>query len=672
MYLSINHRRFALASILMLWLLPIAAPAPAVAASNGFTQEQTSNDSCMAGGDCFPADGRGLTPESAGPRPLVVAGLLDDLAPSRSTEKPGGDAANPFLPPDQAFVLSVDVQKNGAIRAHWTIADGYYLYRDKFKFAVDNQSDTRLEAARIPRGKTKHDETFGDTEVFYHKVDISVPYVRPTPGNMNVMVAITYQGCADAGFCYPPITKQVNLELQEAQPSVGTITGNFAAPSASEQDRIAQSLFGASLLTTVASFFGFGLLLAFTPCVFPMVPILSGIIVGQADQINTRRAFRLTLVYVLAMAVTYTLAGIAAGKFGQNLQAAFQNPWVISAFSLLFVALALSMFGLYELQLPQRLQTRISELSNHQRSGSYAGVAVMGLLSALIVGPCIAAPLAGALIYIGQSGDAVRGGIALFSLSMGMGLPLMIIGTSAGKLLPRAGPWMVAIKAICGVILLGVAIWLLARIVAPAVTMFLWSVLLMICSVYMGVFNRLQDAASGWQKLRKGASVVLFVYGTLIMVGASTGGTDVLRPLENAAFMAEKSGESRPQFAAKPAFQRVKGLEQLNREIQHAASLGKPVMLDFYADWCVSCKELEAKTFSDSGVLALLDKFVVLQADVTENDASDQELLKSFGLFGPPSILFFSRDGEENPRMRLVGFIDTDAFRSHLQTALKL
>jgi thiol:disulfide interchange protein DsbD len=438
-----------------------------------------------------------------------------------------------------------------------------------------------------------------------------------------------------------------------------------AEPMVSEQDRIAEVLKGGNLWLIVAAFFGFGLLLALTPCVFPMIPILSGIIAGQGPNITTRKAFTLSVVYVLAMALTYTVAGVLAGLFGANLQAAFQNPWILSLFALVFVALALSMFGFYELQLPSSLQSKLAEMSNKQEGGTLIGVAIMGLLSALIVGPCVAPPLFGALIYISQTGDAVLGGIALFALSLGMGAPLIAIGTSAGKLLPRAGAWMDAVKAVFGVLLLAVGILLLERILPAAVAMLLWGLLLICSAVYMGALTQLPAGASGWGKLWKGLGVFLLIYGALMVVGAAAGGKDTIQPLRG--LMVGGAGGAAAEHAA---FKRVKTVADLDRELAAAASAGKPVMLDFYADWCVSCKEMERYTFSDQTVIQEMGRFVLLQADVTANDAADQALMQGrFGIPGPPAMLFFDTAGSELRNFRLVGFKPAAEFAEHLRRA---
>ncbi len=499
----------------------------------------------------------------------------------------------------------------------------------------------------------------------------------------SVKLQATYQGCAEAGICYPPITRTVAVLLPAAGAgTAGAQPGVAAAPIAapareeasgapiSEQDRLARTLLESPLWLSMGLFFGLGVLLAFTPCVFPMIPILSSIIVGQGSALTTRRAFTLSLVYVLAVAVTYTAAGVFAGLFGENLQAVFQNPWILTAFAAVFVLLALSMFGFYELQMPSALQSKLTEVSNRQRGGTLAGVAVMGLLSALIVGPCVAAPLAGALLVIGQTGDATLGGLALFSMSLGMGFPLLVIGTSAGKLLPRAGAWMDAVKAVFGVLLLAVAIWMLERILPPALSMTLWAVLLIVSGIYMGAMTQLRPDASGWSKLWKGLGLVGVIYGALLLAGASIGGGDLLQPLRGTLVAQGPGAGGDAGFERGLPFRQVKGVEGLDRAL--AAATGRPVMLDFYADWCVSCREMEKYTFSDPNVRQALSQTVLLQTDVTPNDPEDRALLKRFGLFGPPAILFFSPEGQERRAYRVVGFMEAPKFHAHVRQALGL
>lgn len=569
-----------------------------------------------------------------------------------------------FLKPDEAFIFSAEVIDGNNLRFSWNIADGYYLYREKFSFALTNGDGVQLAQAAFPAGKEKIDEAFGKMEVYYHEVEALVPLLRTNLSATDIKVKVDYQGCADAGFCYPPMDKTVKLSLPSGKPGNGVAMGASGPGVAmSEQDSIAQSLANDSLFWVILTFFGFGLLLSLTPCVFPMVPILSSIIVGQGESITARKGFVLSLVYVLAMALTYTVAGVIAGLFGSNLQAAFQEPWILISFSVVFVLLSLSMFGFYELQIPASWQAKLSEISNSQQGGTLTGVAIMGLLSALIVGPCVAAPLMGALIYIGQTGDAVLGGVALFALSMGMGAPLILIGASAGKLLPRAGVWMEAVKAVFGVMLLAVAIWMLERILPQAVTLFLWGLLLIIPAIYMGAMEHLHDGSSGWKRLWKGLGIVMLVYGVLLVIGAASGADDPLRPL---AKLSGGNGSS-AVAAQQLKFKKVKSVDDLDRELAAASAANKPVMLDFYADWCVSCKEMERYTFSDAKVQNLLAQGVLLKADVTANDATDQALLKRFRLIGPPSMIFWDRSGNEQNRYRLVGFLPADKFHQHVQ-----
>lgn len=569
-----------------------------------------------------------------------------------------------FLEPERAFVFSADAPAAGAISAQWQIADGYYLYRDKFSFRLtEAPAGVTLGAAELPEGEFKEDEFFGRMEVYRRQVQALLPVTQPDNAPAIVVLEVGYQGCADQGFCYPPMKQTVSLDLPLADAAAPSGPAPNSPGEGAPQDRIAQSLAQGSLWLNLAGFFGFGLLLAFTPCVFPMIPILSSLIIGQGAQVTTRRAFMLSLSYVLAMAVTYTLAGIAAGLFGNNLQVAFQNPWVLGSISAVFVLLALAMFDVYQLQLPAGWQARLNEWSNRQAAGTYVGAAVMGFLSALVVGPCVAAPLAGILLYIGMSGDAVLGGASLFVLSLGMGLPLLIIGTSAGKLLPRAGAWMSAVKAVFGVLMLAVAVWFLERIVPPQVGMLLWAVLLIGAAVYLGAFDRMERGISGWSRLRKGSGLIIFIYGVLLLIGAANGGNDPLRPLQGILIAAGNAPVNRHL-----EFKSIKGAEGFRQALAEAR--GKPVMLDFYADWCIDCKIMERRVFTDAQVRAELADVVLLRADVTANDELDQGLLKQFGLFGPPAILFFDANGTEIRPFRLIGYRNSEAFTRHIRQAL--
>jgi thiol:disulfide interchange protein DsbD len=583
---------------------------------------------------------------------------------------PGGAAQDDeVLDPDVAFRFDADVAQD-AVTLRWQIAPHHYLYRDKFTFQLKDGGDVALGAYTLPAGEEKNDEFFGRIFVFHDGMEARIPLQRTGSGPAALLVS--YQGCAElTGICYPPIRKEISLvpgtaAVSTAAAPAATAAAPAAAPQ-SEQDSLAAALAGDNRLLTVLTFLGLGLLLAFTPCVFPMIPILSSIIVGQGAGLTTRKAFIMSLVYVLAMALTYAIAGMLAGLFGANLQAAFQNVWVLGSFSVVFVLLALSMFGFYELQLPSALQTKLSEISNQQQGGSLIGVAIMGLLSALIVGPCVAPPLMGAIIYIGQTGDAVLGFVALFALSLGMGAPLLLIGTSAGKLLPRAGGWMNAIKAVFGVMLLAVALWMLERVLPAFVTMLAWALLIIISAIYMGALEPLKEGSSGWRKLWKGLGLALLIHGALLLIGAGAGGNDPLQPLRGVGF----GGGIGAAQAAKLEFRKVKNLADMEQAVAAAAAQGKPVMLDFYADWCVSCKEFDKYTFSDPGVVQALSGAILLKADVTANNEDDQALLRHFKLIGPPSLLFFGTDGKERPAFRIVGFTGPEEFRAHVERALR-
>ncbi len=569
-----------------------------------------------------------------------------------------------FLKPDDAFIFSSEIQDPNTLVLRWDVAENYYLYRERFAFKLVDAEGVELLPFRAPKGKLKEDENFGEMEVYFNEAVVTLPLKRTNLDAMPLTLSVTYQGCAEDGFCYPPITKTAEFDLPEASASEGSIDSGTPV-FVPEHERIAQELAGDGWFLTVLSFFGIGLLLAFTPCVLPMMPILSSIIVGEGDKVTTRRAFSLSLTYVLAMSLTYTVAGVLAGMFGQNLQIMFQNPWIIGSFSLLFVVLAMSMFGFYELQMPSAIQSRLDAMSRKQSGGTLVGAGVMGFLSALIVGPCVAAPLAGILIYIGMSGDAVFGGISLFVLSLGMGTPLLLFGTSAGKLLPKLGAWMDSIKAVFGVMLLGLAIWMLERVIDAQIAMFLWAILLIGTAVYLGALTRLESAASGWQKLWKALGLVMLIYGTIVMLGASAGGRDVLQPLHGTTFM---GGSSKTE--AHLTFKTIKSLADLKSEVKNAASQNRAVMFDFYADWCVDCKIMEKRTFTDANVHKALDNVLLLQADVTSNDEVDQELLKAFGLFGPPAILFFDASGNEIKSHRVIGFMAAEEFAAHVNDAL--
>ena len=552
-----------------------------------------------------------------------------------------------LLSPDQAFSVTSKVKKADRLMLSWDIANGYYLYRNKFKFASLTPGINVGEQS-FPASHTKHDNFFGDVEIYRDHLDVEALVQRQDPKLNKLVLEITFQGCADVGVCYMPIQKTVALDLpDESFHGWGTTsTPDQVTPFISEQNRIADSLKTGSVWLIMLSFLGFGLLLAFTPCIFPMLPILSGIVVGQGSSLNTRRAFWLSLSYVLASALTYTVFGVLAGLFGSNLQALFQEPWVIMVFSGIFVLLALSMFGGFQVQIPAFIQTKVMAISSKQQGGKLLGAVMMGILSALAIGPCVTAPLTGALIYIGQTGDAYLGGIALFALGLGMGLPLILIGTYTGKLLPRAGVWMNITKFIFGMGLLAVAVWLLSRIAPPTATLALWS-LLVIFPVMLML----------WKKRWRGAGLLTTAYGIFLWVGISTNQPAALRPLLcNAAIACEE------QLALTLNFKKIGTVQELQHELADAHAQKRWLMLDFYADWCAACAEMALNTFADSRVREALSQVVLVQADVTQNSPAVQALLRQFKLIGPPAILFFGPDQQERNAYRVVGYLNADKF----------
>ncbi|MBM4218757.1 MAG: protein-disulfide reductase DsbD [Gammaproteobacteria bacterium] len=573
-----------------------------------------------------------------------------------------GPASNEdqFLPVDEAFVFAA--VPDGADRAllDWQIAPGYYLYRHRLS-AKTPTAGFALGDVVMPDGKKKTDEFFGDVEVYYDVLTATLPVTRPEGGS-SFELAVTYQGCADAGLCYPPVTKTVRIDL----PPPGTVSLRDAPPPmVSEQDRLSSLIAGGSLLVVMASFFGFGLLLAFTPCVLPMIPILSGIIAGQGAAATPRRSFLLSLVYVLGMALTYTAAGAAFAAAGQQAQAFFQQPWIIISFAALFVVLALAMFGLFDLKIPAALETRLAAVSGRQKSGTFVGTAIMGALSALVVTACVAPPMVAALAVIGQAGDILRGSLALFAMGLGMGAPLLLVGIAGGRFLPHAGPWMTTIKALFGVLFLTVAVWMLERVLPGSLTLALWALLVIVAGYYFGGFGRTGPGNAGLRLVAKGAGLAAIAWGVIMMIGAAAGGHDPLQPLRGAA-LPGLGGWTPATTAESLPFRKIASVEDLDRELAAAKAAGQPAMLDFYADWCVSCKEMEKYTFSVPEVQQDLAGFVLLKADVTANSEADQALFRRFGVYGPPTTAFFNAEGRECRPFRLVGYVAADDFRSHL------
>lgn len=603
---------------------------------------------CADRGVCYPPQKK--TFDLALPVATIKAAQpIDALFKPKATE----DA---LLPAEQAFRFFAAVNETGKLKVSWEIAPGYYLYREKIRLELSDSTGSRLGGYTIPRGTPIHDEAFGQVEIFHEQLSFELPVLRTQPTAQTVTLLAHFQGCADRGVCYPPMSQKIDLELP-----AGPINQTLVTPALSEQDQIVTALKQDSLAITLLSFFGFGLLLSLTPCIFPMIPILSGIIVGHGNRITTTRAFLLSLSYVIASALTYTVFGIIAALFGGNLQTTFQQPWIIILFSSVFILLSLSMFGFYELEIPNALKTKLHNSSVRHRDGSLWGAAIMGALSSLIVGPCVAAPLAGALIYIGQTGNAVLGGSALFAMGLGMGMPLLLLGASAGKLLPKAGTWLYATKAVFGVIMLAVAVWMLSRILPPAIIIVLWAMLLILPAIYLKAIDPLPEQCSGWHKLWKGIGLMMLAYGLLLLIGFSMGNNNPLKPLQGL-------GVNNAQAAEQGLiFKRVASLAALETEIQQASANHQAVMLDFYADWCISCKEMEAYTFTDPKVKQALADVVLLQADVTNNNADDLALLTKFKLIGPPAILFFGSDGKENTVQRVIGYQDAETFIKTLQ-----
>jgi thiol:disulfide interchange protein DsbD len=599
--------------------------------------------------------------QTASPAP---PGATAAAAPSQAPPKGGINAlldslkasGDDFLPPDRAFRFDALPDGTDRVRLNWEIADGYYLYRARIRVMTPS-TRAQLGAPQMPQGQIKTDEYFGRQEVYHHELVVTVPVVRATGGAFELPLQVTYQGCADAGLCYPPITKEVTVNLSAGAASrAGGSPGSSAADGVAEQDWFASLIRSGNPLVMLGWFYLAGLVLAFTPCVLPMVPILSGIIAGSGRSVTTPRALALSVTYVLGMALTYTLAGIACAAAGRQVQAVFQQWWVLALFAALFVVLALSMFGLFTLQMPVAIQTRIANISNRQSAGTFGGVAVMGALSALIVTTCVGPALVGALLVISQTGQVARGGAALFAMSIGMGTPLLVVGASAGRLLPRAGPWMDLVKKLFGVMMLAVAAWMLARVVPERVVLSLWAVPALILAWLLWSQTRGHSVAT-WGL--RAAGVIAGLYGVALTAGSALGGTDPLAPI--------------PAFAARThelPFRSIKSVADLDREIAQAKAQSRGVLVDFSADWCTSCKEMERYTFTDPAVQAALSAAVLLRADVTQNDADDQALLKHFGIFGPPTIAFYGADGLERTQYRVVGYMKAPAFASRTRAAL--
>ncbi len=578
--------------------------------------------------------------------------------------KPGGNAEE-LLEPEKAFRFSAQAIDASSIEVRFAIADGYYLYRERFRFALEGSTAARLGQPDFPRGKLHKDEFFGEMETYRKEVRIRLP-VEGAGANDALQLAVTSQGCADSGVCYVPMESKARVVMAAA--------GAGAPPELSQGPRSVDAaprfsifasdldiarLFEGNRALVIAGFLGFGVLLAFTPCVLPMIPILSGIIAGEGKSLNKKRAFVLSGTYVLSMAITYAAVGVGAAYAGGLLAAYLQNAWVLGGFALVFVVLSLSMFGLYELRIPGFIHQKVHSVHRRLRGGDVASVGAMGVLSAVIVSPCVSAPLAGALLEISRSGDVLLGGSALFAMALGMGIPLMVVGVSEGAFLPKAGPWMNGIKKFFGVLLLGVAIWIVAPILPPTVQMLAWAAFFIGSAVALGTLERLSPGPRGWMRVWKAFGVIALVYGIALLAGALGGSRDPLRPL--AGFVGDQAA-----VRSHVPWTRVGSISELDEKLR---APGRPVMLDFYADWCVSCKEMENFTFSDSRVRAKFDSMLLLQVDVTDNTAEHKALLKRFSLFGPPGIIFFDARGREVQGLRVIGYQNADRFLKTLELA---
>lgn len=582
-----------------------------------------------------------------------------------------------FLQPEEAFKPSINLIDESTIGVEIELGEKIYLYKEKLS-VVDTDPEDGIDFVSVNMAQAVDHE--GEA-VFESSPAIRIKLTKSgdISGKHPIKVNLSFQGCSSAGLCYEPIetTLQITVNADNLKtgseasssilkaPAVDTAKVDVISPKeetkTSETDRIASVIEGGSLWFIILSFFGFGLLLALTPCVFPMIPIISSVIVSQGAGLGTKKAFWLSVVYVLSMAIAYTIAGILAGLFGANLQAAFQTPWIITLFSLIFVVLAMSMFDLFELQIPNAIQSRITQISG-KRSG-IIGVAIMGFLSALIVGPCVAAPLAGALIYIGQTGDALLGGVALFALSIGMGIPLVAVGTSAGKFMPKPGVWMDNVKSIFGVMLIGVSIWMISRILDENISMMLWGGLAVFIAVNIGALEPIRGRCIRCHRANKKAlGIIIFLYGMSLLLGGMSGATNPLHPLDPFLPNKETAAAAVPDQHKK--FEKITSIEELDAILSE--NKGKRVMVDFYADWCTSCKELEEKTFSDEAVKTAMDRYVLVQVDLTANDEAARAISSKYGIFGPPAILFFDEKGERVKSADIVGFKEPQEFLNHL------
>ncbi|MCL6270571.1 protein-disulfide reductase DsbD [Sansalvadorimonas sp. 2012CJ34-2] len=590
---------------------------------------------------------------------LLFLLLLGSFAQASITSLLSGNEAEPdFLPVEEAFQVSGELD-NDQITIRFAVTPGHYLYRHMFGFEAANPSSTQLGEPSFPQGVTKYDKFLKrELEIFPSDIEVAIPIITE---DEFPEIRVKFQGCAEAGLCYPPTTQTIIPISQSATAQ----TASSDTPQVDQGEFLTSLLDNQSLFKTLILFFLGGLALTFTPCVLPMIPIVSTMVAGSKG--SRSHTIMMISCYVLAMSVTYALAGMLMGYFGAslNLQARLQSPWLLVPFAILFVALALSMFGLYELQLPAKLRDKLSQADQKatgERQGTWLGAALMGVFSTLLVSPCVSAPLAGALVFISSTEDVVIGGLALFSLGIGMGTPLFLIGLGGAALLPKAGMWMDGIKAIFGVLMLGVAIWLVERVIPGNITLLLWGALAVGCAVYMGALHFAKPQR--WQAFRQALGILLLIYGISLFVGGIQGQTDPLRPLSF------RSGQDQSIYKSSAnEFVTITTSAELTEKLAQARQLGQPVVVDFYADWCISCKIFDREVLPDPQVVEALRNFTTLRLDLTENSADQRAILSKFNLFGPPAFLFYSKSGQELKSLRKQGEIDEKTFISLLKNA---
>jgi thiol:disulfide interchange protein DsbD len=561
------------------------------------------------------------------------------------------------LPADQAFRMSVKLFGDDTVVVDWKMAPHHYLYRDRIHFKILQPTGKEIGHVISPPGEMKYDPLLGNYEVYRDRVSLTVPLINPDI--YHTILEISYQGCSEQGYCYPPVSYKIGINFSGR--GIGYIPDLDQTPlssltASSQQQGFIHLITGHHLPVVLLLFFGFGVLLSLTPCVLPMVPILSGIILGHEKTVLRGKAFRLSLVYVLSMAITYAAGGVLAGWAGSSMQVLFQQTWLLVLSSVIFALLALSFFGLYSLKLPAKFEERISHLIGHQHKGHYAGVAIMGCLATLIVSPCVSPALVGILGYIGQTGDALTGGISLFAMGLGMGVPLLIVGLLGRQFLPKAGPWMKSVEYIFGVIFLGMAIWMLSRVVPASITLLLWGILAIIVGVYVGALSR--NIQAGWKKLWQGLGLILVVYGVLMLIGAAKGNGNPLQPLA--------SPNHHVAAAKTSSIITIKTLAELQEVLAHTP-LSKPVLVDFYADWCVSCKSMEWNVYSLYAVQQALSRFTLIRADITADGTARQELMRSYNVIAPPTFLVFDRNAQLQPNLTRTGEMDEMEFMSYLK-----